>query len=307
MKSNKKNFKYYLAIIEEDKDPNNVNINLNNKEIKLKDFIKSGFNFLIEYFDGETLYTNDLKDKFLMKSSKLKNIIHDFVFDFEPTDYLDILIDDDSDDFSDDEVTEIIADVLNDRINKLLHDLHVIRYNKSNKTLKIINNDKIIDLLDEIFHKNANSVQLNEKSDDVYNEFNNLIGKCMGNNENAIITFNSLDTLPKTFNYDVKKNDNTFYYGIDDNNNDYFPYLLTNFSKGLGSFIVRVFTKQYVNDLPVKELFGFINKNGTFDNIDSDSLNEMCNTDNQTGKKLQPEINVVYCDLNGNRICSEDI
>ena len=301
MKSNKKNFKYYLATIDEDINiENTFDIDLNSNDIKLKDFTKSGYRLLIDYFDGFTFYTEDIKDDNVMKSSKLGKLIHTFLFNFDPSDYLE-----DSDD--DEDISEVVADVLHDRISTLLDELYVIRYDKKNKTLNVVKEDLIINILDDIFQKNKQKPVLDEKSDEVCESFNDLMTKCIGDNENAILTFSNLNTGSTEIVYDVKNNNNTFFYGYNQKDNDEFPYLLTHFSKGYGSIIVRVFTKQYVNDLPVKELFGFVCKNGEFSNVDTHTLNDACNTDNRTGNKIKPEENVVYCDLNGNRICSEDI
>jgi hypothetical protein len=34
-------------------------------------------------------------------------------------------------------------------------------------------------------------------------------------------------------------------------------------------------------------------------------LKESCEIDNYTGERLEPESNILYCDLEGNKLCSD--
>ena len=92
---------------------------------------------------------------------------------------------------------------------------------------------------------------------------------------------------------------------MNEGHNVIFRAKLINYFLNRSGGILRVFTDQMVNNIPVKELYGFVLLEDTqIINLDYLELKECQN--NVNGHIILPEPNVVYCDLKGNKLCSED-
>ena len=159
-----------------------------------------------------------------------------------------------------------------------------------------------------------NKMNKNEMISEIDNqgriEFDVMIKKMIGKYSSAIITF--CNEYRNNEKWDVKKDSNgNLFFGTSDLQNVLFASRFINLCSEKTGCILRVFTDQKADGFFIKEIYGFslfiVNQKTIVQDISSNVLEECCNTDFKTHQRIEAEKNIVYCDLEGGRICSWDL
>lgn len=148
-------------------------------------------------------------------------------------------------------------------------------------------------------------MKIKEVKQDYFKIFSDHILKCFGDNNKGILTFSNANQYDV---WDVSRNNKTLTFGVDQFQNIFFNARLLNFFCDQTGVVLRVFTNEKYNKIPIKKLYGFfLHKDFTLESISAKEVYECFSIDNTTGKKIKTEDNVIYSDIDGNNICWFDI
>ena len=289
----KKNNLYYICLLDEDSDLENANLD----KITVSDLIKCGFKFVVGYLDedDEPTLTDNINHKGILKSKKLYHLLQDFLIG---------------------DIVDIDKETFDFRINLLYEEYFVFKMNTETKILNYVNNDIIFDCIEsatsrmkspnkEFIFEDFTSPETNKLNTDYKSIFTEYLDKCFGKNIRGTATFL---TEERGQAWDIKKTENGYFFGVDENQNKILNERIFDLFAEATSCTLRVFTEEIVDKLPMKEVYGFILfPDFTIKNVSYLEIKEAHTTDNRTGGKLNPEKNLVYCDVEGNRLCSDDI
>jgi hypothetical protein len=292
----KKKYTYYICYQEDSVSPIEDELELE-EEFTEEDLLNRDVKFLIDASQGEVYsYSDSRKDSDVYKNNKLSELIDDFIFDV---------------DIDPEEIEEMVDEFMgevDDRLNFLLDELMVFRYDPSMKLFKFIPGSAVMKCFDQVMDNSISksSVISGPKStisSDYIQKFTKFLDLCF--TEKATGGILTVSTKYEDIVWDVKKVDGEYFFGLNEQHNTLFGEKLADYFLNKSAGVLRVFTNQMVNNIPVKELYGFVLLEDTqIINIDYLELKE-CQT-NVKGGILLPEPNIVYCDLNGNKLCSED-
>ena len=292
----KKKYTYYICYQEDSVLPIEDELEFE-EDFTEDDLFNHDIKFLIGASEGEVYsYSDSRKDSDIYKNNKLSELIDDFIFD----------VDIDPEEIE--EMMEEFMDEVDDRLKFLLDELMVFRYDPSMKLFKFIPGSAVMKCFDQVMDNSINRSNRDFEpkstiSPDYLQKFTSFLDLCFTEKSTGGIL--TISTKYEDVVWDVKKVDDNYFFGLNEQHNALFPAKLVNYFLGKSAGILRVFTNQTVNNLPVKELYGFVLLEDTqIINLDYLELKE-CHT-NVKGGILLPETNVVYCDLNGNKLCSED-
>ena len=286
MKKNK--YTYYLCY-NEDKDCDiTEQTEFTEDELQTLDF-----KFLSEVEYGEIIsYSYSKSTSGIYKNKKLGDLIDDFIFDA----YIDEEME-----------NEEWYDDVDDRLQFLMEELTVFRYDPTMNIFKVIPPDKVMNT----FEQKLNNVKTTKPKHDpkltilpeYYHKFTKFLDLCFTDKSTGGIL--TVSTFDDDISWDVKKVDGEYFFGITEAHNELFKVNLADYFLKRSAGILRVITNQVVNNFPVKELYGFILLEDTqIINIDYLEVKD-CHNSYKHGTVI-PESNIVYCDLKGNKLCSED-
>jgi hypothetical protein len=287
----KKNL-YYICSLE-----GSLNNDVSLDEVTIEDLRKYNFKYVSGYFDEDDIVplTDDINDKSVLKGKKL----YDFVQSFLIGNTVDI----------DDET-------LSFRIDLLYEEYFVFRMDTETKLLKYVEDDVIYNCIESATASNRTSgnrfkfedftsPENNTLNVDYMSIFTEYLDKCFGKNKRGVATFIT-DEHGQA--WDIVKTEKSYSFGVDESQNKLLQGRVIDLFKNITSATLRVFTDDIVDKFPVKEVYGFVlTPDFTIKNVSYLEIKESHTTDNRTGNKIYPEKNVVYCDIDGNRLCSADI
>jgi hypothetical protein len=189
--------------------------------------------------------------------------------------------------------------------NRRYGTIFVFRLNLETDIVTYVDNEMIKESIqksinyEDDFSFSQNDYSNIELDEEYFNLFIDNLKKSFGKNTIGVLSFSNGHA------WDVKFENDKFFFGIDEKYNEIFPFkLMSYFSQSTGC-LLRVFTNQKVDNLPVKELYGFYLVGEGMFNSNYLELKESCEIDNNSGKRLEPEPNILYCDLEGNKLCSD--
>ncbi len=309
IKPKKKKFLYYICLQESTiMDSKNKHVEVDRDtlvDVTEQDLEKYSFAYVLSVpeFDTTVGYSMYLENKKLLKFKKLSDLIDEFVFSM---DYEEIVPDDAED------VGAYIDFEIEDRIDKLCDEYFVMKMDVKTKRLTYVDSDIIRNCIHSMREPHVEfkfERFTNSKPDsidvDYMGIFTEYLDKCFGKNKSGVITFIS---ERYGLECDISKTDKTYFFGIDENQNELFKKRLFDLFSGISSCTLRVFTDNIVNKIPIKEIYGFVLvPDFTIKNVNYLEIKDSYTTHHGTGQKIEPEKNVVYCDVDGNRLCPEDI
>ena len=290
MKKNKN--LYYICYLE-----NDLSQDTNLEDVTISDLRKYGFKYVSGYLDDddESELTDDINDKNVLKRKKLYHLLQSFLIG---------------------DIVDIDSDTLDYRID-LLYDVYfVFKMNIDTKLLKCVDNDTIFNCIesatasigksdDGFKFEDFTSPENNALNVDYKSIFIDYLDKCFGKNKRGKANFIS-ENLGQA--WDVVKTENGYSFGVDENQNKMLNERIINLFTDITSCTLRVFTDEIVDKIPVKEVYGFVlTPYFTIENVSYLEIKEAHTTDEETGNKISPEKNIVYCDIEGNRLCSADV
>lgn len=311
---NNKHF-YYLA--------SNSNFDIENYEeliLNKQDLENLNFDF---YSSFDFTASSNIITKKTYKRPRLSDVIYDYIMDYSLKN-----IDDDND----------LQDLIDIKLEELLTENYVIRYDKKLKNYSIVKEDELLNCFRQVIDNYNNSLHhsitnehnftLSEKCSMTYDKYitNNeknrtylkddiidVIEKCMNPHNRAhIILTHTIYDETETIEFDVKINKkNKIVFGKNKSDSEsLYDEILESFVNGSTCFL-RVTTNENINKISVIKIFAFIffqhNDEFIIENFSATDVEEALNVDYTTGKKLKPEPNVVYTDINNNFICSWDL
>jgi hypothetical protein len=287
---NKRKFLYFICSREE--SDFDLSDDFLERKLTLDELIENEFNFIISYDIDNSIVSNDFETPNILKSKKLITVINKFVFD-------DSGIEEEF--VNDDEIDEVFTE----RVDLLFQEVYVFRLNLKTDIVTFVDNEMIKESIqksinyEDEFSFNQEDYSNIELDEEYFNLFIDNLKQSFGKNTEAILSFSNGNY------WDVKFENYKFFFGVDDKHNEIFPFKLMRYFIQDTGCILRVFTNQKVDNLPVKELYGFfLTREGMFNSNYLD-LKESCEIDNYTGERLEPESNILYCDLEGNKLCSD--
>lgn len=292
-----KKYTYYICYQEDSVLPIDDELVEFEEEFTEEELLNRDIKFLIDASEGEVYsYSDSRKDSGIYKNNKLSELIDDFIFDV---------------DIDPEEIEEMVEEFMgevDDRLNFLLDSLIVFRYSSITKSFKMIPASAVKKCFDQVMDNSISksSVISGPKStisSDYIQKFTKFLDLCF--TEKATGGILTVSTKYEDVVWDVKKVDGNYFFGLNEQHNTLFSEKLADYFLNKSAGVLRVFTNQMVNNTPVKELYGFVLLEDTqIININYLELKE-CQT-NVKGGIVLPETNIVYCDLSGNKLCSED-
>lgn len=205
---------------------------------------------------------------------------------------------------------------IEDCYNNITKNVIILRYDKVNDIYSVVDRPTIINCInqllviyDEIFDEIDDSYfseldLIIDKIESYYNLFEvKVLNKCFTKYKTAIIQMTDIN---QTLYIQINKKKDGYMIGENLYDETTFRYNLYNMSQDIMGMIIRVFTDQNIDNEPVSEIFGFIINNFEIENIKYTELKETFEVDAITNKKITAPNNLVYCDFDGNRLCSED-
>lgn len=287
---NKKKFLYFICSREE--GDLNLDDDFLDRKLTIDELIENDFNFVIEYNVDDSLVTDDFENPDILKSKKLINVINNFVFD--------------SGDLEEEFVHQEEMDfIFTERVDLLFQEVFIFRLHLKTNAVTYVDNEMIKESIqksinyEEQFSFGLEDYSNMELDEDYYALFIENLKKCFNKNKEGILSFSNGNY------WDVKYENDEFFFGLDEKQNELFPNQVIRYFLNDTGCIVRVFTNQNVDDIPVKELYGFfLTREGMFNSNYLD-LKDSCEIDSFTDEKIEPEPNILYCDLEGNKLCSD--
>jgi hypothetical protein len=257
--------------------------------------------FLMEIppLSGAGICCSGLQEEMILSYPKLSHLIKDFIFNCGDEISLD-------------------ADILRRRADYFFRDFVVVKMDLESPGLSILPDNAVqscfITLLGDL-NRNAKRKAMQrldhppsrQPGPDYIDLFTTQLSYCFGRNTNGILTFSS--ATEETSVWDAEKNgDGSFRFGTSLPQDALFRAKLKRFFQEGCALCVRIFTDQYSDGLPFKELYAFVlAPDFTMQNMDYLSVAKAYNTDHRTMKEIKPEKNVVYCDLQNNKLASFDL
>lgn len=301
MKKNKPKVKktFYLCSIDEfskdildiqDEDDLVYMINDSDEE----DLKSKGIIFLNEIPDTDeeiNSWNDSMSDPSVLRYRKLSDLIMDYMTGFEGAEELY-----ESDD-------DTINNILVKRENSLGDNIFVIGVNNLTKRISLVKKETLIACTNSL-HRNhrvnkLSNTPASEIPDNYLEKFNEQVLKCMGNFEKGTMLFYSDYRNER---WDVNNKNNTIKMGVEESQNMFFTARLINLYCEDTVCTLRVFTNEKIGTLPAIELYIFVIKNDyTIQHIKHEDVLLSHTTDNRTGKKIEVEPNVIYCDVFGGK------
>ena len=270
----KKKYTYYICYQEDSVSPIEDELELE-EEFTEEDLLNRDVKFLIDASQGEVYsYSDSRKDSDVYKNNKLSELIDDFIFDV---------------DIDPEEIEEMVDEFMgevDDRLNFLLDELMVFRYDPSMKLFKFIPGSAVMKCFDQVMDNSISksSVISGPKStisSDYFQKFTKFLDLCF--TEKATGGILTVSTKYEDIVWDVKKVDGEYFFGLNEQHNTLFGEKLADYFLNKSAGVLRVFTNQMVNNIPVKELYGFVLLEDTqIINIDYLELKE-CQTNIKAG------------------------
>ena len=291
----KKKYTYYICTLD---SPLDAMENL--EKLTVGDLRKMDFQYITGFFDenNDIQFSDDINNKNVLKAKKLFHLLQAFLVG--------------------DGDNEVDSETIDFRLDLLYGMCFVFKMDTVTKLLSLVTDDVIYNCIEaataampslgsdngfkfESFTKpETKSINV-----DHLGIFTEQLDKCFGEGKSGIVTFFSENYGQE---WDIAKTENGYSFGVDEKQNILFSAKLVNLFLDASSCTLRVFTGDIVNKTPVKELYAFIlNPDFSIFNVPYLELKEAHTTHHATGEKMIPEKNVVYCDVEGNRLCSADV
>lgn len=258
------------------------------------DLKNNGIIFLNEIPDVDEeihSWNDNMNDISVLRYRKLSDLIMDYMTGFEDAESL----------YESDE--NIINETLTKRENSLGDKFFVIGVNNLTKRIALVKKETLISCTNSL-HRNHRVNKLSNTSpseipDNYLEKFNEYVLKCMGTfKKGTMLFYNDY----RNERWDVNNENNIIKMGVDENQNIFFPARLINFYCEDTICTLRVFTNEKIGNLPAVELYIFIIKSDyTIQTIKHEDVLLSHTTDNKTGKKIEVEPNVIYCDIFGGK------
>ncbi len=236
-------------------------------------------------------WNDNMKAPSVLRYKKLSDLIMDYMIGFEGAEEL----------YEGDDNT--IDNVLLKREANLGDKYFVIGVNNSTNRIALVKKETLIACTNTLHRNHRVNKLLNtpasEIPDNYHEKFNEQVLKCMGNFEKGTMLFYSDYRSDR---WDVNNQNNVVKMGVDENQNIFFPARLINMYCEDTVCTLRVFTNERIGNLPAIELYIFIIKSDySIENIKHEDVLLAHTTDNKTGKKIEVEPNVIYCDIFGGK------
>ncbi|HEX5554942.1 MAG TPA: hypothetical protein VFX43_17000 [Chitinophagaceae bacterium] len=274
-------------------------------EEELETYSLSTMEFLadIPRLNGECSFTIGIVEDQTLVYSRLKSLTEDYLWGWED----DITPDD-----------EEAIKILRDRSEKFFGEfgLMVCKLDIETQQFSVMKDDVVRSFFKRVLHKLDKKAapapppptKFPKPLPEHYGPFTRELSKCFGKYKSGTLTFSFLDSKEASV-WDVERNDKGhFRFGPDMAYSALFAAKLISFFRRGSSLCVRVFTDQSKDGIPFKELYAFIlTPDFAIHNMDYRMVEKAYNMDHSTRAVLDPEKNVVYCDLQNNKLPSFDI
>lgn len=270
-------------------------------EQQAETYVVSDLKFLMEIppVSGGGICCSGLQQEMALSYPKLSYLIEDFIFNCEEEAALDV-------------------NLLRERADYFFGDFMVVKVNLQSPEVSILPGHivrscfrGILESLNRNIKKEAIQRMDHPPSRDAEPDFVTLfitqLDRCFGKHTSGILTFSSAGQ--ESGKWDAEKREKgRFLFGPNKAYHAVFLARLRRFFEEGSALCVRVFTDQYCDGLPFKELYAFVlTADFKMINVDYLTVEKAYNTDHRTRKELKPEKNVVYCDLNNNKLGSFDL
>lgn len=293
---------YFLCCIEDfDRDFFDEEYDL--EDLTVASLVGKGFRFIVSTEDnGEaSSYTDNVNNPDRKANKKLLDLIHDYMFDFDEMSLKEVS-----------EKMHELSDDINSRLELLIDKHFIFKMDLKTKKLNRVSNSTISNCLNN-YQKSANisnshsdDFEVSRVSHDYLKIFKEQLDKCFGENKSAIATFYSKHRGEQS--WDIIKKNGEYRFGVNEDQHIFFGARIINLFLEDSSCILRIFTSQVVNKIPVKEMYAFvIHNDSSIQNMSYLDVREAFTKDFKTGREIKPEKNLVFCDLNNNKFCSDDI
>jgi hypothetical protein len=264
-------------------------------------YVVAELKFLVEIppVSGNGICCSGLQQEISLSYPKLSYLIEDFIFNCEEDGAPDV-------------------NLLRRRANYFFSDFMVVKVNLQSPEVSILPDHMVRSCFRSILESLNRSVKkeavqrvdhppFRNAEPDFINLFITQLDRCFGKHTSGILTFSSANE--ESGKWDVEKNaEGEFIFGTNRPQHALFLAKLRRFFEEGCAVCVRIFTDQYSGGLPFKELYAFVlTADFKMINMDYLTVEKAYNTDHRTLKELKPEKNVVYCDLNNNKLGSFDL
>lgn len=241
-------------------------------------------------------YSDDIRSNDVIKNNKLSDLVEDFLYDFDGDEETE---EDDDDSFD---------EKMDARELALVNDYFIIRMDLKSKKMSIVNSKEIKNTIEIVENRIMNSMlsdymQVSQKTSSIHPDylviFQKQILKCFGNNTKGYIYFANENTQER---WDVNVVDGKVVMGINEEQNEAFPQILIELYEEGTVCNTRIFTQQKIDGLTATEIYSFVlYPDCEIENIPHDKLFEAYTTHHETGKAIESEPNVIYCDIYGGK------
>lgn len=298
-----KNKKMYYLCMMDDHHFNQLNQEEREEEFRnvtIQELKENGVVYLTNLPDIEfssVSYCDSIKDGDVVKNNKLSDLIENFLYDF------------DGDEETEENDLDVFTKKLEDREVQLCSQYFIMRMDLKSKKMSIVNTKEIkntIKLVDERidnFFINEFLSQEEEKTSTIHPDylvlFQKQVLKCFGTNTKGYIYFSNENIQER---WDVNIVDGNVVMGINEEQNEAFPKILIELYEEGTVCNTRIFTQQKIDGLTATEIYSFVMyPDCEIENIPHDKLFEAYTTHHKTGKAIESEPNVIYCDIYGGK------
>ncbi len=236
-------------------------------------------------------WNDTMKDPSVLRYRKLSDLIMDYMTGFEGAEEL----------YESDNDT--IDNTLFKREANLGDKYFVVGVNNATNRIALVKKETLISCTNTLNRNHRvnklSNTPSSEIPDNYYEKFNEQVLKCMGAFEKGTMLFSSDYRSDR---WDVNNQNNIIKMGVDENQNIFFPARLINMYCEDTVCTLRVFTNERIGNLPAIELYIFIIKSDySIENIKHEDVLLAYTTNAKTGKKIEVEPNVIYCDIFGGK------
>lgn len=270
------------------------------RNVTIEELQKNGVVYLTKLPDidfSNIEYNESINSKGVVKSNKLSDLIQDFLYGFDEYEITEGVDEDEYD------------EKVEEREFKLCDKYFILRMDLKSRKMSIVNSKEIentINIVDARImnamldkYRNSNREKTSTIHPDYLVLFQKQVLKCFGTNTKGYIYFSNQNTQEK---WNVNIVDGNVVMGINEEQNNIFPEILIELYEEGTVCSTRIFTEQKIDGLTATEIYSFvIYPDCEIENVPHDKLFEAYTTHHETGKPIESEPNVIYCDIFGGK------